>query len=73
MPASGIRCLPAGTSRIIDRPNRETIAVLNKPEFTKLLGERDRPDRQHAEELAQYIKNEIDKWAKVVKEEDTPE
>ena len=61
---------PAGTPRaIIDRLNRETIAVLNKPEFTKLLVENAiDPIGSTPEELAQYIKNEIDKWAKVVKE-----
>jgi tripartite-type tricarboxylate transporter receptor subunit TctC len=61
---------PAGTPRaIIDRLNRETIAVLNKPEFTKLLVENAiDPIGSTPEELAQYIKTEIDKWAKVVKE-----
>lgn len=61
---------PAGTPRaIIDRLNRETIAVLNKPEYAKLLVEQAiDPIGGTPEELAQYIKSEIDKWAKVVKE-----
>jgi tripartite-type tricarboxylate transporter receptor subunit TctC len=43
--------------------------VLNKPEFTKLLVENAiDPIGSTPEELAQYIKSEIDKWAKVVKE-----
>lgn len=61
---------PAATPRaIIDRLNRETIAVLNKPEFTKLLVEQAiDPIGSTPEELTQYIKREMDKWAKVVKE-----
>lgn len=61
---------PAGTPRtIIDRLHRETIAVLNNPEFAKLLAEQAiDPIGNTPEELAQYIKSEIDKWAKVVKE-----
>jgi len=61
---------PAGTPReIIDRLNRETIAVLNKPEFAKLLVEQAiDPIGSTPEELAKYIKSEIDKWARVVKE-----
>jgi len=61
---------PAGTPRaIIDRLHRETIAVLNNPEFAKLLMEQAiDPIGNTPEELAQYIKSEIDKWAKVVKE-----
>jgi tripartite-type tricarboxylate transporter receptor subunit TctC len=61
---------PAGTPRaIIDRLNRETLAVLNRPEFAKLLLENAiDPIGSTPEELGQYIKSEIDKWAKVVKE-----
>ncbi len=61
---------PAGTPRaIIDRLNRETITVLKNPEFGKLLmGQAIDPIGSTPEELAQYIKSEIDKWAKVVKE-----
>jgi tripartite-type tricarboxylate transporter receptor subunit TctC len=61
---------PAGTPRaIIDRLNRETIAVLKNPEFNKLLVEQ-AVDAigSTPEELAQHIGREIDKWAKVVKE-----
>ena len=61
---------PAGTPRaIIDRLNRETIAVLNNPKFAKLLVDQAiDPIGSTPEELTQYIKSEIDKWAKVVKE-----
>jgi tripartite-type tricarboxylate transporter receptor subunit TctC len=61
---------PAGTPRaIIDRLHRETIAVLNNPEFSKLLVEQAIDAIGNTpEELAQYIKSEIDKWARVVKE-----
>jgi tripartite-type tricarboxylate transporter receptor subunit TctC len=61
---------PAGTPRvIIDRLHRETIAVLNHPEFAKLLMEQAIDAIGNTpEELAQFIKSEIDKWAKVVKE-----
>ena len=61
---------PAGTPRaIIDRLNRETIAVLNNPKFAKLLVDQAiDPIGSTPEELAQYIKSEIGKWAKVVKE-----
>ena len=58
----------AGTPRaIIDRLNRETIAVLNNPEYIKRLAEQGiEPVGSTPEELAQYIKRELDKWAKVV-------
>jgi len=61
---------PAGTPRaIIDRLHRESVAVLNRPEFNKLLVDPgNRSDRQHPEELAKYIKDELELWAKVVKE-----
>ena len=61
---------PAGTPRaIIDRLHRETVAVLNKPEFNKLLVEQAiDPIGNTPEELAKFIKDELDKWAKVVKE-----
>ena len=61
---------PAGTPRaIIDRLNRETLAVLNNPEYIKRLVEQGiEPVGSTPEELAQYIKRELDKWAKVVKD-----
>jgi tripartite-type tricarboxylate transporter receptor subunit TctC len=61
---------PAGTPRaIIDRLHRETVAVLNKPEFNKLLVEQAiDPIGNTPEELAKFIKDDLDKWAKVVKE-----
>jgi tripartite-type tricarboxylate transporter receptor subunit TctC len=61
---------PAGTPRaIIDRLHRETVAVLNKPEFNKLLVEQAiDPIGNTPEELAKFIRDELEKWAKVVKE-----
>ena len=61
---------PAGTPRaIIDRLRSETVAVLNKPEFNKLLVDQAiDPIGSTPEELAMYIKDELDLWAKVVKE-----
>ena len=60
---------PATPRAIIDRLNRETLAVLKNPDFAKLLVEQAiDPIGSTPEELAQYIKSEIDKWAKVVKE-----
>lgn len=61
---------PAGTPRaIIDRLNRETIIVLNNPEYSKLLVEQAiEPIGSTSEELTQHIKRELDKWAKVVKD-----
>ena len=60
----------AGTPRaIIDRLNRETIAVLNNPEYIKRLAEQGiEPVGSTPEELTQYIRRELDKWAKVVKD-----
>jgi tripartite-type tricarboxylate transporter receptor subunit TctC len=61
---------PVGTPReIIERLNRETVAVLNNPEYTKLLAEQAiDPIGSTPEELGQYIRREVDKWAKVVKD-----
>ena len=61
---------PAGTPRaIIDRLNRETIAVLNNSEYLKLLVELAiDPIGSTPEELTDYNKRELDKWAKVVKD-----
>ena len=60
----------AGTPRaIVDRLNRETIAVLNNPEYIKRLAEQGiEPVGSTPEELTQYMKRELDKWAKVVKD-----
>ena len=61
---------PAGTPRaIIDRLNRETIAVLKNPEYIKRLTDQAiDPIGSTPEELTQYIKRELVKWAKVVKD-----
>jgi tripartite-type tricarboxylate transporter receptor subunit TctC len=61
---------PAGTPKaIIDRLNRETLAVLHDPKFNKMLVSRAiTPIGSTPEKLASYIKSEMAKWAKVVKE-----
>lgn len=61
---------PAGTPRaLIDRLNRETIAVLKTPEFSKRLTvQAISPIGSTPEELTKYIKSEIEKYSKVVKE-----
>jgi len=61
---------PAGTPReIVDRLNRDTIAVLNQPAFNKMLVARAiDPIGSTPEVLAKYIKTEVTKWARVVKE-----
>ncbi|MBI1990126.1 MAG: hypothetical protein HYS65_10420 [Betaproteobacteria bacterium] len=60
----------AGTPRaIIDRLNRETIVVLKNPDYIKRLAEQGiEPVGSTPEELTQYMKRELDKWAKVVKD-----
>jgi tripartite-type tricarboxylate transporter receptor subunit TctC len=61
---------PAGTPRaIIDRLNRETIVVLKDPDYIKRLAEQGiEPVGSTPEELTQYMKRELDKWGKVVKD-----
>ena len=61
---------PAGTPRaVVDRLNRETLAVLKKPAYLKRLADQAiDPIGSTPEELGQYIKREVDKWAKVVKD-----
>ncbi|MBI3068856.1 MAG: tripartite tricarboxylate transporter substrate binding protein [Betaproteobacteria bacterium] len=61
---------PAGTPReIVAKLNGEMIRALNHPEFRNLLvnGGID-PIGSTPEELGRYIKSEIAKWAKVVKD-----
>jgi tripartite-type tricarboxylate transporter receptor subunit TctC len=61
---------PAGTPRaIVDRLNRETRAVLKQPDYAKFLfNSAIDPVGSTPEELATYIKSEIAKYAKVIKE-----
>ncbi len=61
---------PAATPRtIIDHLNRETIAVLKNPEYSKVLAEQAIESiGSTPEELTQYIRHELDKWARVVKD-----
>jgi tripartite-type tricarboxylate transporter receptor subunit TctC len=61
---------PAGTPRpIIERLNRETVAILNNPEYKKMLADQAiDPIGSTPEELGQYTRREVDKWAKVVKD-----
>ncbi|MCW5605216.1 MAG: tripartite tricarboxylate transporter substrate binding protein [Burkholderiales bacterium] len=61
---------PAGTPRdIVAKLNQEIVRVMNLPEYGKLLfnGAID-PVGSSPEELGNFIKSEIAKWAKVVKD-----
>ena len=62
--------LPAGASReIVDRLNREVVAVLKRPDYSKLLFESAiDPVGSTPDQLGAYIKSEIAKYAKVVKD-----
>jgi tripartite-type tricarboxylate transporter receptor subunit TctC len=61
--------VPAGTPKaIIGRLNREIVAMLKTPEMTKqllLLGAEPRP--QTPEEFGEFMRQEVDRWAKVIK------
>ena len=61
---------PAGTPRaVIERLNRESIAVLNQPDYSRLLLEQAiDPVGSTPEELTQHIRREMEKWAKVIKD-----
>jgi len=61
---------PAGTPRaIVERLNRETLAVLKQPDYAKFLfSSAIDPVGSTPEELATHIKSEIAKYAKVIKE-----
>ncbi len=61
---------PAGTPReVVDRLNREVIAVLKRPDYSKILVDAAiDPVGGTPEELGAYIRSEIAKWAKVVKD-----
>jgi len=60
---------PAGTPRpVIARLNREFVTMLNSAELRKqllLLGAEARP--QTSEEFSQFIRSEVERWAKVIK------
>ncbi|MCC6531900.1 MAG: tripartite tricarboxylate transporter substrate binding protein [Burkholderiales bacterium] len=60
---------PAATPReIVDRLNRELLAALKRPDYTKMLVEAAiDPVGSTPEELGDFIRSEIAKWAKVVK------
>lgn len=61
---------PAGTSRsIVSRLNSEIARILQKPEIKdQLAGFGSEPGGGTPEEFAAYIKTEIDKWGKVIKD-----
>ena len=61
---------PAGTPReIITRLNSEVVRALNQPDFRGFLVKNGiEPIGSPPEQLAQYIKTELVKWAKVVKD-----
>jgi tripartite-type tricarboxylate transporter receptor subunit TctC len=60
---------PAGTSSaIVNRWNAEIVAALNDPEIRNTMrGMGVEPSPSKVEEFEQYIKSEIQKWAKVIK------
>ena len=60
---------PAGTpAKIVDRLNREVLGVLKSPEYSKLLFDSAiDPSGSTPQALADYIRSESAKWAKVVK------
>ncbi len=62
--------VPAGTSRaIIDRLHQETVRIVALPDVReKLAGLGFDPIADTPEEFAAYIKSEIAKWAKVIRE-----
>ena len=61
---------PAGTPRAaIDRLNAETLAVLRNPAYVKRLADQAiDPIGSTPEELGRYVRSELDKWAKVVRD-----
>jgi tripartite-type tricarboxylate transporter receptor subunit TctC len=61
---------PAGTPRdVVDRLNRELIGVLKRPDYAKiLLDAAIDPVGSTPEALGAYIRSEMAKWAKVVKD-----
>jgi tripartite-type tricarboxylate transporter receptor subunit TctC len=61
---------PAGTPpAIVDRLNREMLNVLKRPDYAKLLFDAAiDPIGSTPQELAAYIRSEMAKWAKVVRE-----
>lgn len=60
---------PAGTPQpIIDRLNRETVAILNMSDIQKALSDRGIDAKSSSpQEFAAYIRSETDKWVKVIK------
>ncbi len=60
---------PAATSKeIIGRLNTEVVKILSQPDIrAKLMEQNIEAARSTPEELARYLKNDIDKWAAVVK------
>ena len=61
---------PAKTPRaIVYRLNAEMVKVLNTPEIReRLLSQASEPVANSPSEFAQFIKNEHDKWARVVRD-----
>jgi tripartite-type tricarboxylate transporter receptor subunit TctC len=61
---------PAGTPRVVvTQLNREIVRALNHPEYRSMLvGSAIEPIGSSPEELGRYIKSELVKWAKVVKD-----
>jgi tripartite-type tricarboxylate transporter receptor subunit TctC len=62
--------VPAGTPRaIVVQLNREIVRALNHPEYTKMLRDSAiEPIGSSPEKLGEFIKSELVKWNKVIKE-----
>ncbi|MNC96535.1 Tripartite tricarboxylate transporter family receptor [compost metagenome] len=61
---------PAGTARdIIARLHSEVVRALNQPDYRKLLVNNTiEPIGSPPDELARFIRSEIVKWARVIKD-----
>ena len=61
---------PAGTPKeIIAKLNSEIVRVLAAPDFRqRIIGEAVEPIGSTPEQFAEYIRTEMTKWSKVVKE-----
>ena len=60
---------PAGTPKeIVERLSRETLAIMHDPQVVKLLTEQQvTPFPLGPDQLGKLIRNDLDKWAGVIK------
>jgi tripartite-type tricarboxylate transporter receptor subunit TctC len=61
--------MPAGTpDAIVTRINGEAVRIVQGPDFTsRMVRDASIPIGSTPQELGAYLKNEIEKWAKVIK------